>query len=46
MEQETGIRSLYDEIFRGLRTGFGAFYAEFAMNRTYQQISTTSQTAR
>jgi len=33
MEQETGIRSLYDEFFWGYRAGLSVFYAELMLYR-------------
>ena len=43
MEQETGIRSLYDEFFRGLAVRISVFYAEFVLSWTYKPTSTTKR---
>jgi hypothetical protein len=42
MEQKTGIRSLYDEFFRGYGAGIGLFCPEFGPNSAYKRSSTLS----
>ena len=46
MDQKTGIRSLYDEFFRGYGAEIRLFCPDFRPNSTYKQSSTTSQDAR
>jgi hypothetical protein len=46
MEQKTGIRSLYDEFFRGYRAEIGLYCPDFRPNSTYKSTSTISRSVR
>jgi hypothetical protein len=43
MDQETGIRSLYDEFFQGYGDEIRLFCPEFRPNSTYKPTSTTER---